>query len=60
MSSATGLDAVMSSTSTLTTLMGNVWTMMTSNPLLTLFLAVAVLSVGVGVFKMIKGASKGK
>lgn len=50
----------MSSTSTLTTLMGNVWTMMTSNPLLTLFLAVAVLSVGVGVFKMIKGASKGK
>jgi len=30
---------------------------MTSNPLLTLFLAVALLGVGVGVFKMIKGAS---
>ena len=50
----------MSSTSTITTLVGNVWTLMTSNPLLLVFLAVSLLGVGIGVFKIIKGASKGK
>jgi hypothetical protein len=49
----------MNSTSTLSTLMGTVWTMMTSNPLLTLFLAVGLLGVGVAVFRMIKGAAGG-
>ena len=54
---ATGMDAVVSSVDTLGTLMTKVWTLMTSNPLLTLFLAVALLSVGVSVFGMIKHAA---
>lgn len=50
--------AVMGSMSTLSSLMTQVWNMMTSNPLLVLFLAVALLSVGVGVFRMIKRAAR--
>lgn len=56
---ATGLEAVIASFSTLTQLTGQVWTMMTSNALLTLFLGVSLLGVGVGVFRMIKGAARG-
>lgn len=52
------MDAVLGSVDTLTALMGHVWTLMTSNPLLTLFLAVSLISVGVGVFRMIKRAAR--
>lgn len=52
-----GFDAVIGSIDTLGTLMGKVWTLMTSNALLTLFLAVALLGVGVSVFRMIKSAA---
>lgn len=55
---ATGFESVVSSMDVLGTLMTKVWTLMTSNPLLTLFLAVALLGVGVGVFRMIKGAAR--
>ncbi len=48
----------MGSMETLTTLMTHVWTLMTSNPLLTLFLAVSLIAVGVGVFRMIKRAAR--
>lgn len=44
-------------TSTVTDLVGNVWTLMTSNPLLLTFLCVSLLGVGIGVFRMIKGAA---
>lgn len=54
---ATGFEAVVSSMDTLGTLMGKVWTLMTGNALLTLFLAVSLLSVGVSVFGMIKRAA---
>lgn len=54
-----GMSAVMSSFETVTSLMNSVWTLMTSNPLLTLFLAAGLLSVGVGAFRKIKGAAKG-
>ena len=54
---ATGMDAVIGSMDTLGTLMTKVWTLMTSNALLTLFLAVALLGVGVSVFRMIKRAA---
>lgn len=50
--------AVMSSMDTLSTLMTKVWSMMTSNPLLVLFLAVMLLGVGVSVFRMIKRAAR--
>lgn len=55
---SSGFEAVIASMSTLTSLMGQVWTMMTSNALLTLFLGVSLLGVGVGVFRMIKGAAR--
>ena len=36
------------------TLMGSVWTLMTSNPLLLLMTSVVLVSIGVGVFHMLK------
>lgn len=54
----TGMEAVLASMDTLSALMSKVWVLMTSNPLLTLFVAVSLLSVGVGVFRMIKGAAR--
>ena len=54
----TGIDAVMGSMETLVDLTGQVWTLMTSNALLSLFLAVSLISVGVSVFRMIKNAAK--
>ena len=50
--------AVLASTETITSLVSSVWTLMTSNPLLTLFLGVSLLGVGVGVFRMIKSAAR--
>ena len=51
------MNAVMSSMDTITGLMTSVWNMMTSNPLLTLMLAVGLVSVGVAVFSMIRRAA---
>lgn len=48
----------MGSMDTLVELTGQVWNLMTSNALLTLFLAVSLISVGVGVFRMIKSPAK--
>ena len=56
---ASGMSAVMSSFSVVTELMVEVWELMTSNPLLTLFLAASLLSVGVGAFRKIKRAARG-
>ena len=56
---ANGLDTVVASTGTITSLMTAVWNMMTSNPLLTLFLGVSLLGVGIAVFKKIRGATGG-
>nr|WP_325296711.1 hypothetical protein [uncultured Dysosmobacter sp.] len=52
------MSAVIGSMSTVTELMTSVWDMMTSNPLLTLFLAVGLIGVGVTVFKKVKRAAK--
>lgn len=52
------MDAILASTSTLTTLVGDVFELMTANPLLTLFLAASVIGLGISVFKSIKGAAK--
>ncbi len=43
---------------TLTTLMGNVWTVMVANPLLSVMLASSLLIVGIKLFKRIKGAAR--
>lgn len=52
------MSAVLGSMSTVTQLMTSVWDMMTSNPLLTLFLAGSLIGVGVTVFKRVKRAVK--
>lgn len=49
----------MANMTTITDLVTSVWELMTSNPLLSLFLAVSLLGVGVGVFRKIKRASRG-
>lgn len=54
-----GMSAVLSAFDTVTSLMNSVWELMTSNPLLTLFLAAGLLSIGVSAFRKIKSAAKG-
>ena len=58
-STSGGMPAVMSSFTVVTNLMNSVWELMTSNPLLTLFLAAGLLSIGVRAFRQIKRAAKG-
>lgn len=57
--SSTGMPAVLGAFDTVTSLMNSVWTLMTSNPLLTLFLAAGLLTIGVRAFRQIKRAAKG-
>lgn len=58
-SSSGGMPAVLSAFDTVTSLMTKVWDLMTSNPLLTLFLAAGLVAIGVRVFRQIKRAAKG-
>lgn len=53
------MEAILASTGTLTTLVGDVFELMTANPLLTLFLAASVITIGISMFRKIKGAAKG-
>ena len=55
----TGMDAVIAAMDTVTQLMGSVWELMTSNPLLTLFVAAGLISVGVGALVKIRNAARG-
>lgn len=54
----TGMSSILDSLDTIVSLMGKVWDVMTSNPLLTLFVAVSLLMAGIKVFKRIKAAAK--
>ena len=54
-----GMSAVLGAFDTVVSLMNKVWELMTSNPLLTLFLAAGLLTIGVRVFRQIKRAAKG-
>lgn len=56
---ASGMPAVLGAFDTVVSLMNKVWELMTSNPLLTLFLAAGLLTIGVRVFRQIKRAAKG-
>ncbi len=51
------MTAIVSGATTITTLVGNVFDMITSNPLLCVFAAAGLLGVGIGVFKKLKRAS---
>lgn len=54
----TGMDAVLAATDTVASLMGKVWNVMTSNPLLTLVLAAGVLTIGLSVFRKVKRTAR--
>lgn len=54
----TGMTAIVNGATTITTLVGNVFDMITSNPLLCVFAAAGLLSIGIGVFKRLKRAAK--
>lgn len=51
------MSAITSATGTLTTLVGDIFTMITSNPLLCVFVAAGLLGVGIKVFRQLKRAS---
>lgn len=53
------MTAVMGAMDTIVQLMGKVWELMTSNPLLTLLVATALIPVGVGAFCAIRNAARG-
>ena len=55
----TGMDAVIAAMDTVTQLMGSVWELMTSNPLLTLFVAAGLISVGAVSLKTNRNAARG-
>ena len=50
---------VKKSTSTLATLVGDVWDIMTANPLLTVFICAALVSLGFSIFRRAKRAARG-
>ena len=51
--------AVMSAVDTIVQLMGKTWELMTSNPLLTLFVAASLLPVGIALFTSLRNAARG-
>lgn len=55
---ATGMESILATSETITTLVGNVFTLMTGNPVLTLMLGASLIGVGVAVYKRIKKAAK--
>lgn len=50
----TGMSDILAQTTNITTLMGDIFTLMTSNAYLCFFLAVSLLGAAVHVFKVIK------
>ncbi len=51
------MSAITAATGTITTLVGDIFTMITSNPLLCVFVAAGLLGVGIRVFRQLKRAS---
>ena len=56
-SSGASLSDIVSSTDTITTMVNQAWSMMTSNPLLRVYVAAGLLSVGIGFFGYLKRQS---
>ena len=53
------MSAVMSAMDTVIELSGKVWELMTSNPLLAVFVAASLIPVGVTIFVSIRNAARG-
>ena len=58
-STTTTLAPIVTAMGSLVEVMGEVWEVMTANPLLLAFLGAALFSLGVTIFRKVKGASKG-
>lgn len=54
-----GMSAVMSALDAVIQLMGKCWDLMTSNPLLALFVAAGLLPIGIGIFTSLRNAARG-
>ena len=52
-----GMDAIIGGLSSVTSVIGEIFSLMTSNPLLLFFLACSLVGAGIGVFRKVKGAS---
>lgn len=52
------MSAILSSMDTVTTLMGNIFTLMTANAYLTVFLAAGLVGVGISIFRRVKRAAR--
>ena len=53
------LAPVITAMGTLVEIMGKVWEVMTGNPLLVVFLAASLLTLGIRIFRKLKSATKG-
>lgn len=56
---ASTLAPIITGMGSLVEVMGEVWKVMTSNPLLVVFLAGSLFSVGIRIFRKVKNAAKG-
>ena len=54
----TAMETILAGTSTLSTLVGEVFTLLTANPLLTLFLAASLIGLGLSLFRKLKRTAK--
>ncbi|MCD8017391.1 MAG: hypothetical protein LUE97_06305 [Oscillospiraceae bacterium] len=52
------MDTILAAVATVTTVVGNVFDMITGNALLVVFVAASLVGVGIKVFKSIKSAAK--
>lgn len=57
--STTTVATILGNTSTLADLVGDVWDIMTANPILTLFICAGLVTLGFGIFRKAKRAARG-
>ena len=56
---STTVATILGNTSTLATLVGDVWDIMTANPILTLFICAGLVTLGFSIFRKAKRAARG-
>ena len=57
--STTNIATILDNVSTIKTVVGDVWDVMTANPVLCVFICVSLLSIGFSVFRKAKRAARG-
>ena len=53
------MEAIVAATTTVTTLVGDVFEIITGNPLLVVFVSIGLIGSAIGLFRRFKGASRG-